>query len=365
MVTPKETYNFASGIVNARIGEVFAELDKVKDVDIIPEFKGQTLLHFAVSQKEAWAIRALLQRGADPNLLTLNRNTALDIAVDPSSLASKEIIAMIEEKGGRRKEDLTIPEIHEQLEKKYRRVIAEKDPDMLLLKVLVRNHPQQEQGFVLDYMQRNFGYSPLHDAAQAGNVALLKFWLDIGLPPDLPTRGGKTAFDFEMQKENPNPEIFDVIDFYRRKRKDDHRLFFESGFIDEAIITIPENTTLDDLRKVQSTVATDTLLYRIARFGDVTDIFNVAVRNGQRLEEDDLLRPTHAWKSVLELAAERKQAEILLDPRLWKGRRALLQKLIEHLGPAKTHNIDTDGLLIEADRLALKDRAAKKGGYKL
>ncbi len=359
-------FNFAAALAQGHIGIFLEELARVKDPDDLPDFKGQTLLHFAVSQKRAWAIRAILRKGANPNLLTPNRKTALDIAVDPSSPCPQEIIDMLQKEFGAKKSaDLTIEEVHNQLEKRYEQMISGKDTDYLLLKVLVRNHPQKEQGFVLDYMQRHSGRSPLHTAADAGHVGAIKFWLDLGLPPDLQTRGGLTAFDIEMGKDRPNPEIFDIILFYRQRRREDGRQFFGDGFVDETVIAIPSDPKIEDLRRPQSTVAGDTLLYRIARFGDVRDIIDVIQKSGGRLEEEDLTRPTHVLKSVIELAAERKQAALLLDPSLWKGRKACLQKVIEHLGPAKTRDIDTDELLFQADILALKTSAAKKGGYKL
>ncbi len=359
-------FNYAAALAQGNIGIFLDELSRVKDPDNLPDFKGQTLLHFAVSQKRAWAIRALLRKGANPNLLTPNRNTALDIALDTSSPCPKEIVDMLQNEFGAKKgEDLTIDEVHTQLEKKYHQMIEGKDTDYLLLKVFVRNHPQKEQGFVLDYMQRHAGRSPLHTAADAGHVGAIKFWLDLGLPPDLQTRGGLTAFDIEMGKEMPNVEIFDIILFYRERRREDARQFFGSGFVDETVIAIPSDPTMEDLRRQQSTVAGDTLLYRIARFGDVQDIVDILQKCGGRLETEDLTRPTHVLKSVIELAAERKQGLLLLDPALWQGRKTALQQVLDHLGHAKTAGIDVEELLFQADIQALKSNAVKKGGYKL
>lgn len=368
-IDPTGSYppSIAAHIAHDRRSEFFDMLKGVAHPDRLPEFPGQTLLHFAVSQKKSWAVQALLDAGANPNLMTMNRKTTLDIARDPLSPASDLIVNMLLAKGAKSAAALTLAERHEQLEDKYRKLAAENPPDVRFLLAVVRNHPQKEQGFVLDYMQRNFGYSPLHSAAEAGNVEMVKFWLDLGLPAGLKTRGGKTPLDMELQKEFPNEEMLDVIAHYARRQKEQGRCFFggEGEFVDEADIRLPANATLDDLRMPQSVVATDTLMYRLARFGDASLIRDIALSSRQAISEEDLLRPTHAWKSVIEIAADRGQAEALLDPRLWKGRAQSLEAVLRHLGAARTQGIDTEGLLHEAGRLALKEKAYKKGGFKL
>lgn len=359
--------SLAAHIAHGRQQEFFDALRTLSHPDRAPGFTGQTLLHFAVGQKKTWAVGALLAAGADPNLMTMNRMTALDIARDPSSPAPKDIMEMLLQKGAKSAAALTLAERHNQLEDKYKLLAAENPPDVRALLVIVRNHPQKEQGFVLDYMQRNYGHSPLHAAAEAGSVAMVKFWLDLGLPAGLRTRGGKTPLDMELQKECPNEEILDVIGYYARRQKEQGRCFFggEGEFIDETDIALPPDATLDDLRKPQSAVATDTLMYRLARFGDAGLIRDAALSSRQDLSVDDLVRPTHAWKSVIEIAAGRGQAGALLDPRLWKGRGEELRHVIAHLGPAYTQDIDIEAIFYEAGRLALKEKARRRGGFKL
>ena len=80
-----EPTSFASAIAQGN-REVFLRLlAPHTDADAIREFSGMTLLHFAVGQGHLWAVEALLAKGADPNRLTPNGKTALDLALDPSS----------------------------------------------------------------------------------------------------------------------------------------------------------------------------------------------------------------------------------------------------------------------------------------
>lgn len=356
---------FAASLAHFRFNEFLTLLENVADPDDIDEFQGQTLLHFAVSQKKVWAVQLLLDRGADPNLLTLNRKTALDIALDPLSPAPKSMMALLREKNAKRMSELGIGEIHAQLEKKYIRHAATRPLDASLLRAVARNHPQKEQGFVLDYMHRHDGCSPLHHAVMRGEKELVKFWLDMGIPADLTLRDARTtAQDIEAKKETPDPEMLDIIAYYREKQRE-KEAFFDGETADETAIVIPAAATLEYLRKQKGPNAGDTLLYRLARFGDAAKIRDIVLQEPSFLTVEELTRPTHVGRSVLELAFERGQVEALLDPRLWKGRKEELKNLFSHLGEEKITGLPVQKMLADADILYLKDRLAKKKGFRL
>jgi ankyrin repeat protein len=98
----KPAENLASAIAQGD-RETFATLlAKHADPDNIPDFPYATLLHFAVSQGRAWAVQAVLEKGANPNRVTPTGKTALDLAEEHDWRPLPEIVKLLTDAGGKK-----------------------------------------------------------------------------------------------------------------------------------------------------------------------------------------------------------------------------------------------------------------------
>ena len=102
----RDAENLASAIVQGQ-RDTFAKLLAAHaDPDSIPDFPHATLLHFSVSQASAWAVKLVLEKGADPNRLTPTGKTALDLAEEHSWRPLPEIASLLKEAGGKKYAEL-------------------------------------------------------------------------------------------------------------------------------------------------------------------------------------------------------------------------------------------------------------------
>ena len=343
--------NFAAAIARDDKGEFMSLLQREGNPDAVTEFRGMTLLHFAVMQDRAWAVEPLLEKGADPNRLTLSGRTALDIALDRSSPVTAAVVEALKLRGAKKAEELEAGDIHADLERKYFAAASVLPLDESLLRVLVRNHPGGLEGFAEDFAARHGNFDPLQHAVMEGSAPVTRFWLEQGLSPERKTAEGCDVIDLEAGKAVPNPQILMLLANYRMLQK--------KGIIDETVIRIPSPATVAGLRRPQSDLQSDTLLYRLSRHGSVQDLIKIASGDkADRLTVEELTCPTHAWKSPLQFLAERELAREFLSAPIWAGRRNDLSALIAHAGSPFSAE-EQDKILREADIGGLREKARK------
>jgi len=357
--------NIVSAIAGRDMQSFHEYLSRLPHPDMCQDMMGQTLLHFAVSQRNMQAVMHLLAAGADPNLITPNGQTALDIALDPRTQAEPGYSFVLARAGGKRKADMSITEIHEKLENRYLFVIGVKPLDAGRLDMIVNAHPQKMQGFVQDFLHRHEGYDPLHMAVLAGDIDTARFWLEKGLPPDRKARDGRLVIEMEMHKKNASDAMVELLLQHGERWRNNPPV---DAFVDETVIVLPPDAKLADLRKPVEGGhgVTDTLLYRIARYGDINDIVRIArADQTDGLRAADLNTATHIWQSVLDLALERREAIPLLAPDLWVGRRRELEQVMLRIDRKLHPEIPCEDILMRATHLTFKKNSATTRKYKM
>jgi hypothetical protein len=342
--------DFAAALVRNDRRAFLVLLGRAGHPDDNPDYQGITLLHYAVLQKRDWAVEALLDKGADPNLVTLRRRTALDIALDPATPAPAAIIRLLAGRGALKAEDLSLGDIHAQLEARYAAVVARHPLDLPLLKGIIRSHPQQAKGFTDDFAHSRAGSTPLHRAVCDGREDLVRFWLEQGIAPDRRDLAGISALDLAVHDKVLQP----LLAAAATAKKE--------WLTDETVINLPPGSGLAALRQPQSALAGDTLLYRLARHGDARDLVRLALTatdaGSKPLTVAELVAPTPAGKSALQLLAARREAEELLTSAVWAGRQKDLAAALDHLKDRITPK-DRQRLLHEADVQTLRQQAKK------
>lgn len=116
-----------------------------------------------------------------------------------------------------------------------------------------------------------------------------------------------------------------------------------------------EVITLDHLR-LTSGESGESCLKRAAQYGCFSEALAIAREGGSFLTAEDLLAADKTGENLVDVLAQRGEAEDILEPSLWTGQVGELAKVLSYLADNKLCDLDFDRVLSQANQLALRER---------
>lgn len=208
------TQHLIEAIAFRRDDQFLLNLQITGHPDYFPAMPEQPLLHYAIRNKNLYAVTTLLAHGASPNAISLENLTALDVAFqeDDSTPEFGRIIQVLKKNGAEHLRSMSRPEIQNSLQLGYQRLLGMPfNPEHILR--LLQCHPQGIKGFFEDFTDRHRGRTPLHYAVIAKKRVLMDFWLAQDVPKNSTDASGSTPLSIEKSSENPDMEIVQLLEY--------------------------------------------------------------------------------------------------------------------------------------------------------